>query len=473
MLKMEMNMTIVTLYKTGKSITEIARVVGHDRKTVRRVIKDHKQSGTCRPRSIIRPSTLDPYKEEIVEYLEKGLTAIRIHEELKAQGSSAKYRTVSHYIQKLRDKKKICVRFHSNPGEEAQIDFGYVGMLPDNDGRKRKAWVFNMRLSYSRLDYYEVVFDQKVRTFVECHINAFIYFGGVPNVVKLDNLKAAILEAHFYEPVHQEVYKKFSDHYNFDPIPCRVRKPQEKGKVESGIKYVKNNFFAGRKFNTKQQTENRLRDWLNNKCNCRTHGTTKKIPRELFEKEEKSKMVALPLDDFSFPEIVRRKVCKDCHITVGNNYYSVPFEYVGKIVDVDRDNKLIKISHDGKQVTVHTRGESIGEFITNKSHYPKYKYFTHESEEYRSLYKEKMKGVGCYSEEMFGLILKEQPQSWYRTTKGILSLRKQFADEVVELACKRALSFNISSYSKIKNICKSGAYNLPMENNTRGKYEFA
>jgi transposase len=202
MLKMEMNMTIITLWNKLKSISEIARIVGHDRKTVRRVIKDYKQTGTCRPNAILRPSTLDPYKEQIVEHLEKGLTAIRIHEELRAHGSPAKFRTVSHYIQKLRDKKKICVRFHSNSGEEAQIDFGYVGMLPDNDGRKRKAWIFNMRFSYSRLDYYEVVFDQKVRTFVECHINAFRYFGGVPNVVKLDNLKAAILEAYFYEPIH-------------------------------------------------------------------------------------------------------------------------------------------------------------------------------------------------------------------------------------------------------------------------------
>ncbi len=471
MLKLEMFMTILTLWKQGKSKSEIAKIVKHDRKTVRRVIKNYEEKGIARPMVMVRPSIVDPYKEQITEYLEKGLSGIRIHEELKAKGIKAQYRTVTEYISKLKKKKNICVRFHTKAGEEAQVDFGYVGMIFDAEGKKRKAWIFNMRLSYSRLDYYELVFDQKVKTFIECHVNAFNYFGGVPKVVKVDNLKAAILEAHFYEPVHQELYKKFSEYYSFDAIPCRVRKPQEKGKVESGIKYVKNNFFAGRKFDSNQEVIRKLRDWLNDRCNNRTHGTTKKIPRELFEKEERTKLKNLPLDDFIFPEIVRRKVCKDCHITVGNNYYSVPYEYVGKTVDVDQSVKLIKVSHDGKQVTVHIRGKSTGEFITNNSHYPKYKLFSHESEEYRSLYKEKMKKVGCYSEKMFLLILKEQPQSWYRIAKGILNLRKQFADEVVELACKRALDFNISSYRKIKNICKSGAYNLPMENNMRGNNE--
>jgi len=468
-----MFMTILTLWKQGQSKSKIAKMVNHDRKTVRKIIKNYEAQGRDRPIMARRSGLVDPYKEQIVEYLEKGLSGIRIHEELQSKGLKAKYRTLTEYIFKLKKKKKVCVRFHTVAGEEAQVDFGYIGMIFDAAGKKRKAWIFNMRLSYSRLDYYEIVFDQKVKTFIECHINAFTYFGGVPKVVKVDNLKAAILEAHFYEPVHQELYKKFSEYHSFDAIPCRVRKPQEKGKVEAGIKYVKNNFFAGRKFDSNQEATRKLRDWLDNKCNKRIHSTTKKVPRELFDKEERTALKLLPLEDFIFPEIVRRKVYKDCHVTVGNNYYSVPYEYIGKTVEVDQSVKLIKISHDGKQVTVHTRGKSTGEFITNKSHYPKYKFFSHESEEYRSLYKEKMKKVGCYSEKMFLFILKEQPQSWYRIAKGILNLRKQFADEVVELSCKRALDFNISSYSKIKSICKSGAYNLPMENNMRGDNELA
>ena len=130
---------------------------------------------------------------------------------------------------------------HTLPGEEAQVDFGYLG-LTYYKGKKRKTWVFNMRLSYSRLDYYEIVYDQRVETFIQGHINAFYYFAGIPQYVKIDNLKAAILKANFYEPIYQELYKNFAYHYGFHPLPCRVRRPNDKGKVESGIKYVKNNF---------------------------------------------------------------------------------------------------------------------------------------------------------------------------------------------------------------------------------------
>lgn len=165
---------------------------------------------------------------------------------------------------------------HTLPGEEAQVDFGYLGYTL-YEGRKRKTWVFNMRLSYSRLDYYERVYDQRVETFIQCHIHALYYFGGVPQYIKIDNLKAAILKANFYEPVYQELYKNFASHYGFHPLPCMVRRPNDKGKVESGINYVKNNFFSGRNFTDEQDLREKLARW-NTKTNHRIHGTTRKVP---------------------------------------------------------------------------------------------------------------------------------------------------------------------------------------------------
>lgn len=381
----------------------------------------------------------------------------------------AKYRTLCKYIFGLKKHKNICIRFHTLPGQEAQVDFGYVGMLPDGEGKKRKAWIFNMRLSYSRLDYYCVVFDQKVQTFLECHVNAFMYFGGVPKVIKIDNLKAAILDAHFYEPLQQETYKQFSEHYGFDPMPCRVAKPQEKGKVEAGVKYIQINFFAGRSFPNYKVLQEKLTTWMHNKCNRRIHGTTKKVPRDLFEAEERKALTPLPLNDFTFPMATIRKVCKDCHITVDNNYYSVPYKYVGKDVSVRQDGKTVKVCYEHEQIAIHVKGTSKGEFITNNAHYPKYKVFSHESSEYINLYKEKMAQVGQYTAKLFALILIQQPKNWYRPTTGILNLRKLYPDNIIELACKRSLLFNISSYRKIKNICESGSYNLPMDNTEEGE----
>ncbi len=204
MLGVAMYTTIETLYKRGLSKSAISRAVNHDWKTVDKVIK-HLNFGGKLPMKKPHPSKLDRYKEQILEYLDSGLSGVRIHELLQESGCSSSYSSIKIYIRNLKCREDICIRFHSLPGEEAQVDFGYVGRVPDYNVKLRKAWVFNMRLSYSRLDFYKVVYDQKVETFINCHMEAFNYFGGVPSIVKIDNLKAAILNAHFYQPVYQNL----------------------------------------------------------------------------------------------------------------------------------------------------------------------------------------------------------------------------------------------------------------------------
>jgi transposase len=292
MLGRAMHITIETLFKQGYNKSEIATMTGHDWKTVSKTIKCFK-SGTY-PSKKPHPRMLDKYHDEILEYLEKDLSGIRIFEELRCKGVNIGYSTVKLYIAGIKKNNGICVRFHTSPGEESQVDFGYAGLTLDNNGNKRKTWIFNMRLSYSRLDYYEKVYDQKVETFIQCHKNAFDYFDGIPRFIKIDNLKAAILNANFYEPIYQSLYKQFADYYKFSPAPCRVRKPQEKGKTEAGIKYIKNNFFAGRTFKNADDLDKRLRIWLDNKCNKRIHGTTRKVPVDVFKEEEQHQLLPLP-----------------------------------------------------------------------------------------------------------------------------------------------------------------------------------
>ena len=227
MLGIAMYITIETLNKQGLSKSEIAKLTSHDRKTVQKVIKKLAQ-GQNGPVKKPHPSKLGAFEPQIIKCLENELTAVRIHEELLSLGIKVSYSLVKHYIAHLNNSKGICIRFHTKPGKEAQVDFGYVGLQPNPRGKRKKAWIFNMRLSYSRLDYYEIVFDQKVDTFIQCHINAFKYFGDVPKTIKIDNLKAAILEANLYEPIYQATYKKFSGYYFFQSLPCRIKQPQEK-----------------------------------------------------------------------------------------------------------------------------------------------------------------------------------------------------------------------------------------------------
>jgi len=451
--------TIKTLWEKTKNKTEIARLTGHDWKTVSRVIKNI-EKGVEIPQYKPRKTLIDNYKEKIFELLEQNLSGVRIYEKLIEYGFSGSYPTVRKYISKLKLANNIFVRIHTEPGEEAQVDFGYLGMIRDDFGKKRKTWIFNMRLSYSRLDYYEKVYDQKVETFIACHIHAFEFFGGVPKYVKIDNLKAAILEVNFYEPLYQQMYKDFAKYYSFSPIPCRVASPNDKAKVESGIKFVKNNFLKGRNFNDGSHFDRQLRDWNINKNN-RIHGTTRKVPYEVFMEEEKNLLLPLPPTRFTISKISTRKVYHDCHIYVDYNYYSACYEYVGKTVDVELTDKFLKVFYNGSQIALHSRLTTKGQFSTQISHYPSFKVFN--EKEYQKIYEDKISVIGPYSLELFNQVVARQPKHWARTVKGIISLTKLYSNDTVEAACKRALAYGTSKYQTVKRICKNAAYTLPLE----------
>jgi transposase len=459
-----MRTAVIKLWQDGKSKKFISRVVNHDIKTIRKIIKSYEQEVAGKLQESTKVTILSNYQDQIQQFLEQNLSKVRIFEELQKAGYNGSYPSLTNYARGLEVSGKVCVRFHTLAGEEAQVDFGEVGKLPNIAGGLSKAYVFNMRLSYSRLDYYQVVFNQKVETFIECHINAFKYFKGIPQQVRIDNLKSAVLEASFYEPIYQSQYENLSNHYNFEIIPCRVRKPQEKGKVESGIKYIQNNFFVGRKFMDNADLNKQLNEWLDGYCNQRIHGTTKEKPITLFLEKEAKALKPLPREEFKIGVMFSRKVHVDCHITFEHNYYSVPYSYVGKNVEIAVDAALIRIFCNNEPIALHTRLLGKGKFSTISAHYPKYKNFTSDSPEYLNLYEEKMSQVGEHTKMLFCLIVKEQPSFWYRTVKGILSLKKTYPDHVIELACKRAIYFSITHYLKIKSICESGCYSLELPN---------
>jgi transposase len=461
MLRKAMYTTIKTLWERGCKKAEIARMTGHDWKTVNKVIKAIKE-GKEAPARKPHVRLLDEHQEKILKWIEEGLSGLRIHEELGAIGIKASYTTVKDYIAVAKRKSKIFVRVHTDPGQEAQVDFGYCGYTLDNQGKRRKTWVFNMRLSYSRLDFYKKVYDQKVETFILCHIEAFRYFGGVPLSVKIDNLKAAILEANFYEPIYQKLYQQFSHYYGFESLPCRIYQPNDKGKVESGIKYIKNNFFAGRKFKDSTDLDRQLKNWME-KANLRIHGTTQKIPQEEFDLKERSLLLKLPVHEFNLSKIGTRKVYHDCHVYIRHNYYSVPYRYVGKEVEIEVSESLVKIYFNQDLIAVHTLISGKGEFSTIPSHYPEYKCMS--ETQYQEKYQAKMAEIGSYAEQFFFSLLNHKKNAWLRPVQGILSLKKKYSMEVINQSCKRALAYHALEYRVVKNICQSGCYYLPVEIN--------
>lgn len=467
MLEVDMKTTIKTLYQKGYNKTQIGRMLGIDRKTVRKVLKDDvnpKENGQGIQDSVW-PSMLDEYREYIEIQLSKELSITRIHQDLQKEfGVECGYTTLRDYVAKLRrNTPHAYMVLHSLPGEEVQVDFGYIGTLKVN-GSPRKAWVFVMSLSYSRYMYAAITLDQSVQTFIRCHTEAFHYFGGVPQTVKIDNLKAAIVETDFYEPTVQRTYAAFAQHYGFLPNPCRVYTPTDKGKVESNVKYVKDNCFKGRDFAQLQEAQRFLSEWLSDTANRRKHGTTGKQPEKVFLETEREKLAPLPAQDFIFSKSGSATVRTDCHIVHEGNFYSVPYAYIGMDVDVIEVNHLLKIYYAGKEIALHSLCENAkGEHVTDKNHYPSTKNVS--QKELLSSYRAKMAEVGSGATAFLEAFKDTEMYQChhYRSISGILALRKKYGDAAVDKACARACHYGNITYRAVKKICESGLYALPLE----------
>lgn len=219
-----MKTTIKTLYQKGYNKTQIGRMLGVDRKTVRKVLREETQEKEAAQKKLegTWTSMLDEYREYIEIQLAKELSITWIHQNLQKEfGVECGYTTLRDYVAKIRKSQPHAYMVLHFLPDEAQVDFGYIGTLKVN-GTPRKAWIFVMSLSYSRYMYVSITLDQSVQTFIRCHTEAFRYFGGVPQTVKIDNLKETIVEADFYEPTVQRTYAAFEEHYGFLPNPCRV-----------------------------------------------------------------------------------------------------------------------------------------------------------------------------------------------------------------------------------------------------------
>ena len=209
-------------------------------------------AGAARERPAQEQSLVEPFREQVLAWHAQGVEGQAIWQLLVEQhGFAGSYSSIKRFLRRVAPPTpRATLRLEVDPGDEAQVDFGFGGLFrdPEHD-RLRRAWVFVMTLSCSRHQYAELVFDQSVATWLRLHRAAFEFFGGVPRRVVLDNLRAAIVHAALYDPEVQRSYREFAEHYGFLIAPCRPRTPEHKGKVEQGgVHYVKRNALAGRAF---------------------------------------------------------------------------------------------------------------------------------------------------------------------------------------------------------------------------------
>ncbi|MFC4766976.1 IS21 family transposase [Effusibacillus consociatus] len=229
--------------KRGMTITQIAQETGRDRKTIRKWL--NKKEPQIYRRRISRPSKLDPFKDYVRQRMEEGcLNARVILEEIKAKGYTGGITTLRLFMKPLRPTviDKATVRFETNPGYQAQVDWGRFTV--DWHGKEKRIYAFVMVLGYSRMMYLEFTEDEKLDTLIGCHVRAFEYFGGRPEVVLYDNMKTVITgrdeQGH---PIWNERFDRFACHHGFLLKSCRPYRARTKGKVENGIGYVRKNFW--------------------------------------------------------------------------------------------------------------------------------------------------------------------------------------------------------------------------------------
>jgi transposase len=377
-------------------------------------------------------------------------------------GFTGSYSAVRRYVAHLEPAPvETYVRVHTPAGEEMQVDFGSVGPLFDpSSGKIRTAYAFVATLCYSRHQYAELVFDQKVTTWISLHRRALEYFGGVPRRIVPDNLKAAVIKVLVQDAVLGEVYRQMALYYGFMISPTRPYTPRHKGKVENGVHYVQRNFMAGQAFADIGCANQHLKTWIREVAGLRDHGTTHEAPLKLFNEFEQAALLKLPAEPFSLCEIRTAKVHPDCHVVVSGSFYSAPYIYVGQKLDVYVRDRVVELFQGQKLVATHVRCQKPGQWQTRLEHYPEHKaaYLQRTPDFCRQI----AVRLGPAASQVVETLLSDRPLDRLRSVQAILKLEETVGAVRLESACARAIHYGDPQYRRIKQILNAALDREPL-----------
>jgi transposase len=471
LLQVAMIETILSLHQRGWSQRRIARELGIDRETVARYLRSpagrskpaHAPTGSADNADGSKPaiapigstaaaapateesaagrtSDCEPWRAAIQAMLDLGLSAQRIHQDLAAEhGFTGSYYSVRRFVRHLEQTLELPFwRLECVPGEEAQVDFGTGAPLVLPDGTRRRTHVFRIVLSHSRKGYSEAVLRQTTDDFLRCLENAFWHFGGVPRRLVLDNLRAAVSKADWYDPELNPKVRSFARHYGVALLPTRPYTPRHKGKVERGVGYVQDNALKGRTFPGLDDENRFLLDWERAVADTRLHGTTRRQVGSHFLAVERPALQRLPVERFPCFHEARRVVHRDGHVEVERAYYSVPPEYLARRVWARWDGRLVRIFNERmEQIAVHVHHEP-GRFSTQSQHISGPKIGGVERGAAWLL--GQVRRLGPCSLRWAEAMLQARGVEGVRVLQGLLNLAHRHACAAIERACDTALS---------------------------------
>ncbi len=484
-LKMANIHAVIGLLEKGWSYRRIARELGVDRETVARydrlrrnrsksAISTLGSEASADPNAAIptagslledlmfveasghapgRPSQCEPFSDLIKKKIDETLSAQRIWQDLISEnGFTGSYSSVKRFVHRLGvDTPLPFRRMECEPGQEAQVDFG-SGAWVFEDGKKRRPHILRITLSHSRKSYSEPIWRQTTENFIRTLENAFRAFGGVPKTLVIDNLKAAVTNADWFDPDINPKVVEFARHYGTVILPTKPYTPRHKGKIEGGVKYVKNNALKGRIFSSLSEQRQFLIKWEKDVADTRIHGTTKKQVRRVFEEVERQALQSLPAEPFPFYHEGKRKVHRDGHVEVAKAYYSVPPEYMGREVWVRWDSRLVRVFNGQfEQIAVHPL-VAPGKFNTNRSHLADQKISAVERGAEYML--RKTISIGTEASLWARAMLDSRGIEGVRVLQGFIYLAKKYPARALNQASKTALAVGMFRLRPLRELIK-------------------
>ena len=393
-------------------------------------------------------SVCEPYRECIEEALVKGRNAMAIWQDLvDRHGFAHRYASVRRFVAKLRatpgpEQRAV---IETAPGEEAQVDYGCGPMVRDAaTGKHRRTRLFVLTLGYSRKSVRLLTFQSSTRIWAELHEKAFARLGGSPRILVLDNLREGVLQPDIYDPIINPLYKDVLQHYGAVALPCRVRDPDRKGKVESGVGHAQKTPLKGLRFESLVEAQRYLDQWEERWADTRIHGTTKRQVAAMFA-EEKPALQTLPVEPFRYYNYGERTVHLDGCVEVEAAYYSAPPGWIGRRVRVQWDSLFVRLldPSTGLLLREHVR-QQRGRHRIKDQDLPRRVPATTQQQLHRA--ERAGRNIGALCRDMHD---RQGPMA-LRRILGLLSLVKKYGTAVVDEACSAGLELGVCEYHFVR-----------------------
>jgi transposase len=365
---------VMELKRQGLSVRAISRLTGYDRKTINRYLAEPSSRPVYGPR-VAAPSKLESHKGYLKERLRAGVwNAAVLLRELRERNYSGGYTILKDWLHPQR-KQAVSIavqRFETSAGKQAQVDWGHLGSLSDGDG-ERKLWGFTMTLGYSRRLFAAAATDQKLGTLLRMHEAAFYEWGAVPDEILYDRMKTVWTGVDERgEIVWNAIFLDFARYWGFTPRLCRPYRAQTKGKVESGVKYVRRNFLCGlqgREPTGLIDLNGQLRWWVAEVANQRVHGTTHEQVMIRWEADRADMSPVTGRLPYPYMDDEQRKVARDAYVSWKGSRYSVPWSYAGKEVWVRDHGPSVEIRYSAERIAVHAPASRRHQVVTLNHHH--------------------------------------------------------------------------------------------------------